>query len=77
MKTIQILGTGCTKCKNLAEIADRAARELGQPYHLVKITEIREIMAFGVLSTPALAVDGVVKSAGKVPTLAEVKALLS
>ncbi len=77
MKTIQILGTGCAKCKQLAETADHAARELGLPYKLVKITELPQIMAFGVMSTPALAVDGVVKCAGKVPSIAEIKQFLA
>jgi small redox-active disulfide protein 2 len=77
MKTIQILGSGCAKCKNLAAAADLAAKELGQPYQLVKITDIAQIIAFGVISTPALAVDGAVKSVGKVPSVAEIKALIA
>ena len=77
MKTIQILGSGCAKCKNLAAVADLAAKELGQPYELVKITDIAQIIAFGVMSTPALAVDGKVKSVGKVPSVAEIKALIA
>lgn len=77
MKTIQILGTGCAKCTRLAEVADRAATELGQPHQLEKVTDITRIMAFGVLATPALVVDGKVKCVGKVPSLAELKALLA
>jgi small redox-active disulfide protein 2 len=77
MKTIQILGSGCTKCKNLAAAADIAAKELGQPYQLVKVTDIAQIMTFGVMSTPALAVDGKVKCVGKVPSVAEIKALIA
>jgi small redox-active disulfide protein 2 len=77
MKRIQILGTGCPKCKKLAENAEAAAKALGIEYELVKVTDISEIMKFGVMMTPALAVDGVVKVAGKVPSVDEVKPLLS
>ncbi|OEU61036.1 MAG: redox-active disulfide protein 2 [Desulfuromonadales bacterium C00003094] len=74
---IQILGTGCAKCKKLAKNAEIAAQELHLEYELVKVTDIREITAFGVLMTPALAIDGQVKLSGKVPTVAELKRLLS
>ena len=67
MKKIQILGTGCPKCKQLAESAESAAEAAGIEYELVKITDINEIMAFGVMMTPAMAVDGEVKVVGKVP----------
>ncbi|MBL7132716.1 MAG: TM0996/MTH895 family glutaredoxin-like protein [Phycisphaerae bacterium] len=67
MKKLQILGPGCPKCKALAENAEAAAKALGIEYTLEKITEINEIMKFGVMMTPALAVDGVVKVVGKVP----------
>ncbi|HOS99662.1 MAG TPA: thioredoxin family protein, partial [Acidobacteriota bacterium] len=56
MKKIQILGTGCPKCKQLAENAEAAAKALGLEYELVKVTEINEIMKFGVMMTPGLAV---------------------
>jgi len=74
---IQILGTGCPKCKKLAETAEAAARELGLAYEIEKITEINEIMKFDVMMTPALAVDGDVKVAGKIPTVDEVKKMLA
>lgn len=74
---IQILGTGCTKCKQLTENAETAAREMGIAYELEKVTDIVEIMKFGVMATPALAVDGKVKLVGKVATPAEIRALLS
>jgi small redox-active disulfide protein 2 len=74
---IQILGTGCTKCKQLTENAEAAAREMGLPYELEKVTDIADIMRFGVLATPALAVDGKVKLVGKVATASEIRALLS
>lgn len=73
---IQILGTGCPKCKLLAETADKAATELGLTYELEKITDINQIMNFGVMLTPALAVDGKVKLTGKVPSVEELKKLL-
>ncbi len=77
MKKLQILGTGCPKCKKLAENAEAAAKELGIEYELVKVTDINEIMAFGVMMTPALAVDGNVKSTGKVLSADEIKRTLS
>lgn len=73
---IQILGTGCPKCKKLAETAETAAQELGLEYEIEKITEINEIMKFGVMMTPGLAVDGDVKVAGKVPTVDELKRMM-
>ena len=65
MKKIQILGTGCTKCRKLAENVVEAADKLGLEYELEKITDINDITAFGIMSTPGLAVDGKVVSAGK------------
>jgi len=76
MKKIQILGTGCPKCKKLAEAADAAAKALGLSYELVKVTDLNEIMKFGVMLTPALAVDGQVKVVGKVPSVEELQKLL-
>ena len=73
---IQILGTGCAKCQKLAETARQAADELKLTYELVKVTNLTDIMGFGVMMTPALAVDGTVKVAGKVPGVEEVKKLL-
>jgi small redox-active disulfide protein 2 len=77
MKRLQVLGTGCPKCRKLAENAEAAAKALGLEYELVKVTDITEIMKFGVMMTPALAVDGVVKVAGKVPEPEAIKALLT
>ena len=76
MKKLQILGTGCAKCKKLAENTEAAAREAGLDYELVKVTELREIMGFGVMSTPALVVDGKVKVVGRVPDVSELKTLI-
>ncbi len=75
-KKIQILGTGCPKCKKLAENAEAAAKALGIEYTIDKVTDINEIMSFGVMMTPALAVDGVVKVVGKVPDAEAIKGLL-
>jgi len=74
---IQILGTGCPKCRKLAETAETAAKELGISYELEKVTEIDRILAYGVMMTPGLAVDGEVKSVGKVPSVDEIKKMLA
>jgi small redox-active disulfide protein 2 len=77
MKKLQILGTGCAKCKKLAEQTEEAAQSLGMPYELEKVTDLNQIMKFGVMMTPALAVDGQVKVVGKVPSVDEIKKLLA
>jgi small redox-active disulfide protein 2 len=77
MKKLQILGTGCPKCKKLAEIAEQVAKASGIEYELVKVTDINEIMRLGVMSTPALVVDGEVKVCGRIPKPDELKALIS
>lgn len=76
MIKIQVLGTGCPKCKKMAEVAESAALEMGIEYELEKVTDLNQIMSFGVMMTPALAVDGVVKISGKVPSSSDMKALL-
>lgn len=76
MKKLQILGTGCPKCQKLAEAAETAARELGIECEVEKVKEIDKIMAFGVMITPALAVDGEVKVSGRVPSVEEIKKML-
>jgi len=76
MKKIQILGTGCPKCKKLAENAEAAAEALGIEYEIEKVTDIKEIMKFGVMMTPALAVDGQVKIAGKVPSSEDIEKMI-
>jgi len=76
MKKLQILGTGCAKCANLAAAAEQAAKTLGIDYELEKVTELNKIMTFGVMMTPALVVDGKVKLAGRVPSVEEIKKLL-
>lgn len=77
MKKIQILGTGCPKCKKLAENAEAAAKDLGIEYEIEKVTDINEIMNFSVMMTPALAVDGDVKVAGRVLSVEDIKAILA
>ena len=74
---IQILGTGCPKCKKLAENAEAAVKELGLSCEVQKVTNINEIMGFGIMTTPGLAVDGKVKVAGRVPSVEEIKKLLA
>ncbi|MBN2842886.1 MAG: TM0996/MTH895 family glutaredoxin-like protein [Sedimentisphaerales bacterium] len=74
---IQILGTGCPKCKKLAENAEAAAKEAGVEFELEKVTQINDIMKMGVMVTPALAIDGVVKSAGKVLSPDDIKKMLT
>lgn len=73
---IQILGTGCAKCIKLAENAEQAAKEKGIDYEIEKITDINKIMDFGVMFTPGLAIDGQVKSVGKVLSVEEIKKIL-
>lgn len=77
MNKIQILGTGCTKCKKLAELAEQAAREMNIPFELEKVTDLNDIMNFGVLVTPALVIDGEVKIAGRLPKVDDIKKMLS
>ncbi len=74
---IQILGTGCPKCTKLAENAEAAAKAMGINYEIVKITDINDIMAFGVMMTPALAVNDKVQIVGKVPSAEDIQSLLS
>lgn len=76
MKKLQILGTGCPKCKKLQELTEQAAKELGIEYEIEKVSEISEIMKFGVMMTPGLVVDGEVKVAGKVPGLEDIKKMI-
>ncbi len=73
---IQILGTGCPKCQKLIENTEIAAKELGIEYEIEKVKEIEKIMTFGVMTTPALVVNGVVKMTGQVPSPAAIKPLL-
>ncbi len=77
MKKIQILGTGCPKCKLLMANAEAAVKALGLEASIEKVEKITDIMKFGVMTTPALVVDGVVKSAGKVLSAEDIKKSLA
>lgn len=77
MKAILVLGPGCPRCETLAKLTQQAADELGIAYSLEKITDISSFASHGVMMTPGLVVDGEVKSQGKVPTLGEIKSLLT
>jgi small redox-active disulfide protein 2 len=72
-----VIGPGCAKCKTLAQFTEQAAKELGLQYELNKVTDLKQTMALGVMMTPALVVNGTVKVTGKVPSVAELKGILS
>jgi small redox-active disulfide protein 2 len=76
MMKVQILGTGCPKCKKLAANAEEAIAASGVDAEIVKIDKLGEIMEFGVMMTPALAIDGEVKASGKVLSAAEITEML-
>lgn len=73
---IQILGTGCPKCKQLTSNVEQAIRDLGVAAEVEKVTDIKEIMKFGVMLTPGLAINGEVKSSGKVLSVGEIKKMI-
>ena len=77
MKTIKILGTGCPKCKQTEAVIKEALAQSGQQAEVIKVEDIQQIMAYNVMSTPAIVVDEVVKMKGKVPTISEVFAILA
>ena len=70
---VQVLGTGCPKCRKVTALAEQAIKDLGVAAEVTKVTDINEIMNFGVMMTPALAIDGEVKASGKVPKLEEIR----
>lgn len=74
---IEVLGTGCAKCKTLYDNVQKAVAESGKTAEIVKVEEIPRIMAYGVMSTPALVVDGQVKFSGKVASVAEIMGVLT
>jgi small redox-active disulfide protein 2 len=73
---IQVLGPGCQRCKTLTANAEKAIQELGVEATVEKVEDVREIMRYRILATPALVIDGQVKSAGRVLSLQEIQALL-
>jgi len=77
MTKLQILGTGCAKCTKLSELTKEAADKSGIEYEIEKVSDIREIMKFGVMTTPALVVNGEVKVSGRVPNVEEIQKLIS
>ncbi len=74
---LEILGTGCAKCLKLEELTRQAVKELGLEAHINHVKDINVITNYGVMITPALVKDGVVKIAGKIPSLEEIKKLIS
>jgi small redox-active disulfide protein 2 len=76
MTHIEILGPGCQKCQKLYERAVQAAEELGIQYEVTKVTDIERITGYGLLATPALVVNGVVRLSGRVPPAEQLKELL-
>ncbi len=76
MIKIQILGTGCSRCRDLTANAQKAVQELGVEADVEKVTEIQDIIKFQILMTPGLVIDGQVKAAGRVPSVEEIKQLL-
>lgn len=73
---IEILGTGCPKCKKLEENAKKAVEDLGIKAEIKKITDINEIISYGIMSTPAIAINGAVKASGRIPEVKEIAAWL-
>ena len=69
---IEILGTGCPKCKKLNELVEEAINELVMSAEIIKVTDINKIIDYGVMVTPALVIDGNVKVAGKIPSKEEI-----
>jgi small redox-active disulfide protein 2 len=74
---IEVLGTGCAKCKTLYESVQKAVKEKGIEADIIKVEDIPSIMKYGIMSTPALVIDGQVKFSGKVASIAEIIAMLS
>lgn len=77
MKNIIVLGPGCPRCERLAKVTGQAAEELGIEYHLEKLGDFREFQKYGLMMTPGLVVDGVLKVQGKVPSVEEIKMMLA
>jgi small redox-active disulfide protein 2 len=73
---IQILGTGCSRCKTLASNAEKAVKELGLEAQVEKVTSIQDILEFQILMMPGLVIDGQVKAAGRIPSTDEIKQFL-
>lgn len=76
MKVIEIIGTGCAKCRLLQQHAEQAAKELGIEHRIEKVDDLSKITEMGILMTPALAIDGKVKASGHVLSVEAIKGLL-
>ncbi len=76
MKEIKILGTGCAKCNKLQEMTESALKEMNIEYNLEKVTDLDDILSYGIMMTPGLVVDGEVKSSGKLPSSVDLKQML-
>jgi small redox-active disulfide protein 2 len=77
MKKVQVLGPGCPKCVELAKRTEAAAKAVGGDFEVEKVSDLKQIMSFGVMMTPALVVDGQVKVVGKVPSVDEIKKMIA
>ena len=77
MKKLLVLGPGCPRCDQLLQFTGQAAEELGIEYHLEKLTDISKFSDFGLMMTPGLVVDGELKVQGKVPSVDDIKAMLT
>jgi small redox-active disulfide protein 2 len=77
MKKVQVLGPGCPKCVELAKRTQEAAQAAGGNFEVEKVTDLKQIMSYGIMMTPALVVDGEVKVVGKVPSVEEIKKIIS
>jgi small redox-active disulfide protein 2 len=73
---IQVLGTGCTRCKTLHEMVKKAVQETGVDAQVEKVEDIQQIMAFELIMTPGLVINGEVKAAGRLPSVEEIKKLI-
>ncbi len=76
MRDIKVLGAGCPKCNQLESLVKKTADELNGDYTYEKVSDITEILEYGVMTTPALVVDGVVKATGRIPAIDELKELI-
>jgi len=77
MKEILILGTGCAKCHKLQEMTESALKEMNIDYKLNKVTDLDDILGYGIMMTPGLVVDGEVRSSGRLPSVEDLKKMLS
>ncbi len=77
MKKIQVLGTGCAKCKKLEENVALAIKNLGLDYEIEKITDIKDILNYGIMMTPGLGIEGKIVSSGRLLNVREIETILT